>query len=80
MIILGTNYINVKPTIQYPYGLDKVKNIVVMIPATLFFGFGCETIYGAFCDYLSPEAVSESGHAYSVLVNIYKKYKFLLYF
>lgn len=60
-MIFGTNYINIRPTKEYPYGLDKVKNIVVMLPASLFLMFGVETIYSSVHDYyFNAEEVVEA--------------------
>lgn len=52
IILLATNFINFEVSKKYPYGTEKIKNIVVMIPALLFFAFGIETIYNSFYDLL----------------------------
>ena len=53
---------NLKPSKEYPYGMEKVKNVVVMIPAVLFFVFGIETLYSAFVELItSAGVVEESG-------------------
>ena len=48
IILFSTSFINLNPSRRYPYGLEKIKNVVVMIPAVLFFVFGLETIMSAF--------------------------------
>jgi zinc transporter 9 len=47
-LLILTNYIDLKPTSKYPYGLENIKYIVVLIPAFLFLSFGASTIYSAF--------------------------------
>ena len=39
-LLFLTNYIDVKPTKKYPYGIENIKYIVVLVPAFLFFSFG----------------------------------------
>jgi divalent metal cation (Fe/Co/Zn/Cd) transporter len=36
---------NLSPSKKYPYGIEKVKNMVVLIPALLFLYFGFEIQY-----------------------------------
>ncbi len=51
LTLYGTSFIRVDPSQKYPYGKEKMKNFVVLIPAFLFFYFGSETIYHAIHDY-----------------------------
>lgn len=58
LIIFSANFINVRPTKEYPYGLDKIKNIIVMIPASLFLVCGGETIFHSFRDFFANEGLN----------------------
>lgn len=40
LILFSTNYLPIAPSIKYPYGTEKIKNVVVIIPAVLFLFFG----------------------------------------
>lgn len=62
---------NLKPSKEYPYGIEKIKNMVVMIPAVLFLVFGVETLYMAFLElWQGHGAVEEtSNEIWSLLVN-----------
>ena len=52
---------NLKPSKEYPYGMEKMKNMVVMIPAVLFLVFGVETIWTAFQElWFSEGALQEA--------------------
>lgn len=44
-ILLGTNYLPVSPSLKYPYGMEKVKNCVVLIPAVLFVYCGFDLLH-----------------------------------
>jgi solute carrier family 30 (zinc transporter), member 9 len=35
----------IAPSIKYPYGMEKIKNVVVIIPAALFLFFGGQILY-----------------------------------
>lgn len=47
MLMFATSYINFGPSIRFPYGIEKLKNMVVIIPAGLFFYFGIEISFEA---------------------------------
>ncbi|KRW99004.1 hypothetical protein PPERSA_11605 [Pseudocohnilembus persalinus] len=48
VILLITNYIPVGPSLKYPYGIEKLKNTVVLIPAVLFMTMGGELLIDQF--------------------------------
>lgn len=56
VILFGATYIDLSlyyniysegPTRRYPYGIEKVTNMIVLIPAVLFLYFGLEIQYEA---------------------------------
>lgn len=38
------------PSIKYPYGMEKIKNFVVLVPAFLFIYSGGHIVYDCFYD------------------------------
>ena len=38
------------PSIKYPYGMEKIKNFVVLVPAFLFIYCGGHIVYDCFYD------------------------------
>ncbi|CAD8088241.1 unnamed protein product [Paramecium primaurelia] len=48
LILFATNYINYGPNKQFPYGIEKVKHLVALIPSALFLYFGASISYESF--------------------------------
>ncbi|KAL4446994.1 hypothetical protein ABPG74_014966 [Tetrahymena malaccensis] len=70
LVLYFANYIDVKPSKRYPQGLENIKQLIVLIPSSLFVSFGVYTIYSAFTEYLAagPAVVAQTDNIYSILL------------
>lgn len=48
VILYATNNINFGPSKRFPYGIEKLKHLVALIPSSLFLYFGLTISYEAF--------------------------------
>jgi divalent metal cation (Fe/Co/Zn/Cd) transporter len=64
------NSVNTKPSIQYPYGMVKLQNIVCYIPAGLFIVSGIHTIIESISSLVEHDRVSQLPNFGSITVDI----------
>ncbi|EAR84377.3 cation efflux family protein (macronuclear) [Tetrahymena thermophila SB210] len=54
------NYIKMGPNEKYPYGIEKLKNVAVLIPSMLFVYFGTEMLVECAAAFVDSSEVSSS--------------------